>query len=145
MAATCVVGLQWGDEAKGKIVDFLTEKSVVGVEFIKKGDGKRENKRIDIGFFLISRNKAADLASQPFGIGKCEQRKAVYPASGHNRSDFEVLEYAVRDKAVDPVFNTAYFKRTAERDRRLAAGRRGIFFKRTVIFSSVLTSHADYT
>src|SRR6516162_8838175 len=25
MACTCVVGLQWGDEAKGKIVDLLTE------------------------------------------------------------------------------------------------------------------------
>ena len=25
MACTCVVGLQWGDEAKGKIVDILTE------------------------------------------------------------------------------------------------------------------------
>ncbi|MGL5095194.1 MAG: adenylosuccinate synthetase, partial [Planctomycetia bacterium] len=24
MASTCVVGLQWGDEAKGKVVDFLT-------------------------------------------------------------------------------------------------------------------------
>src|SRR3954466_4080221 len=25
MPCTCVVGLQWGDEAKGKIVDLLTE------------------------------------------------------------------------------------------------------------------------
>src|SRR5690606_19489696 len=25
VAGTCVVGLQWGDEAKGKIVDLLTE------------------------------------------------------------------------------------------------------------------------
>src|SRR6187401_336708 len=25
MACTCVVGLQWGDEAKGKIVDLLTQ------------------------------------------------------------------------------------------------------------------------
>ena len=24
MPATCVIGLQWGDEAKGKIVDLLT-------------------------------------------------------------------------------------------------------------------------
>ncbi|MBQ9454284.1 MAG: adenylosuccinate synthetase, partial [Thermoguttaceae bacterium] len=31
MAATCVVGLQWGDEAKGKIVDFLTEKNDIVV------------------------------------------------------------------------------------------------------------------
>src|SRR5262249_4120636 len=26
MACTCVVGLQWGDEAKGKIVDLLTDR-----------------------------------------------------------------------------------------------------------------------
>src|ERR1700730_15612389 len=25
MGSTCVVGLQWGDEAKGKIVDLLTD------------------------------------------------------------------------------------------------------------------------
>ena len=25
MPGTCVVGLQWGDEAKGKIVDLLTD------------------------------------------------------------------------------------------------------------------------
>ena len=25
MSATCVIGLQWGDEAKGKIVDWLTQ------------------------------------------------------------------------------------------------------------------------
>ena len=30
---TCVVGLQWGDEGKGKIVDFLTEKADVVVRY----------------------------------------------------------------------------------------------------------------
>ncbi len=33
MAATCVVGLQWGDEAKGKIVDLLTEQHDVVVRY----------------------------------------------------------------------------------------------------------------
>ncbi|MDO4425601.1 MAG: adenylosuccinate synthetase, partial [Planctomycetia bacterium] len=33
MAATCVVGLQWGDEAKGKIVDFLTEQNDIVVRY----------------------------------------------------------------------------------------------------------------
>ncbi|MDO4551680.1 MAG: adenylosuccinate synthase [Planctomycetia bacterium] len=33
MPATCVVGLQWGDEAKGKIVDILTEKHDVVVRY----------------------------------------------------------------------------------------------------------------
>lgn len=33
MAATCVIGLQWGDEAKGKIVDFLTSQNDVVVRY----------------------------------------------------------------------------------------------------------------
>ena len=33
MAATCVIGLQWGDEAKGKIVDLLTEENDVVVRY----------------------------------------------------------------------------------------------------------------
>lgn len=33
MAATCVVGLQWGDEAKGKIVDLLTEHHDIVVRY----------------------------------------------------------------------------------------------------------------
>src|SRR4051794_18558611 len=35
MAHTCVVGLQWGDEAKGKIVDLLTE----GHDFVVRYNG----------------------------------------------------------------------------------------------------------
>jgi adenylosuccinate synthase len=33
VAATCVIGLQWGDEAKGKIVDLLTEENDVVVRY----------------------------------------------------------------------------------------------------------------
>ncbi|MHC4404325.1 MAG: adenylosuccinate synthase [Planctomycetota bacterium] len=33
MPATCVIGLQWGDEAKGKIVDLLTEEFDVVVRY----------------------------------------------------------------------------------------------------------------
>ncbi len=33
MSATCVVGLQWGDEAKGKIVDLLTEQHDIVVRY----------------------------------------------------------------------------------------------------------------
>jgi adenylosuccinate synthase len=33
MPATCVVGLQWGDEAKGKIVDLLTERHDIVVRY----------------------------------------------------------------------------------------------------------------
>ena len=33
MAATCVIGLQWGDEAKGKIVDLLTAQNEIVVRY----------------------------------------------------------------------------------------------------------------
>ena len=33
MPATCVIGLQWGDEAKGKIVDFLTAQNEIVVRY----------------------------------------------------------------------------------------------------------------
>jgi len=33
MASTCVVGLQWGDEAKGKIVDLLTRDHHIVVRY----------------------------------------------------------------------------------------------------------------
>ncbi len=33
MPATCVVGLQWGDEAKGKVVDLLTEQHDIVVRY----------------------------------------------------------------------------------------------------------------
>ncbi len=33
MAGTCVIGLQWGDEAKGKIVDLLTEQHQIVVRY----------------------------------------------------------------------------------------------------------------
>jgi adenylosuccinate synthase len=33
VAATCVIGLQWGDEAKGKIVDLLTEEHDIVVRY----------------------------------------------------------------------------------------------------------------
>ena len=35
MACTCVVGLQWGDEAKGKLVDLLGD----GHEFVVRYNG----------------------------------------------------------------------------------------------------------
>lgn len=34
MAGTCVIGLQWGDEAKGKLVDLLTSKFEIVVRFL---------------------------------------------------------------------------------------------------------------
>ena len=33
MSVTCVIGLQWGDEAKGKLVDLLTDEHEIVVRY----------------------------------------------------------------------------------------------------------------
>ena len=33
MSVTCVIGLQWGDEAKGKLVDLLTDDHEIVVRY----------------------------------------------------------------------------------------------------------------
>ena len=33
MPGTCVIGLQWGDEAKGKLVDLLTSRFEIVVRY----------------------------------------------------------------------------------------------------------------
>src|ERR671932_417574 len=40
MACTCVVGLQWGDEAKGKIVDLLTDEHDFVVRYNGGGNAR---------------------------------------------------------------------------------------------------------
>ena len=42
----CVVGLQWGDEGKGKVVDILAEKSDVVVRY---GGGANAGHTVVIG------------------------------------------------------------------------------------------------
>src|SRR5687767_15880554 len=57
---TCVVGLQWGDEGKGKIVDFLTEHADVVVRYcgganaghtVRIGNEKYATHLLPVGIF----------------------------------------------------------------------------------------------
>ena len=57
---TCVVGLQWGDEGKGKIVDFLTEQAEIVVRYcgganaghtVKIGTEKYATHLLPVGVF----------------------------------------------------------------------------------------------
>jgi len=59
MAGTCVVGLQWGDEAKGKIVDLLTEHHDVVVRY---------NGGANAGHTVVVAGKAFKLSLLPTGI-----------------------------------------------------------------------------
>ena len=59
MACTCVVGLQWGDEAKGKIVDLLTPEHHVVVRY---------NGGANAGHTVVKNGRTYKLSLIPTGI-----------------------------------------------------------------------------
>jgi adenylosuccinate synthase len=59
MACTCVVGLQWGDEAKGKIVDLLTEQHDLVVRY---------NGGANAGHTVVSKGQTYKLSLLPTGV-----------------------------------------------------------------------------
>src|SRR5438105_15028863 len=59
MACTCVVGLQWGDEAKGKIVDLLTEQHDLVVRY---------NGGANAGHTVVYNGKTYKLSLLPTGV-----------------------------------------------------------------------------
>lgn len=59
MASTCVVGLQWGDEAKGKIVDLVTASHDVVVRY---------NGGANAGHTVVKNGKTYKLSLLPTGI-----------------------------------------------------------------------------
>jgi adenylosuccinate synthase len=59
MACTCVVGLQWGDEAKGKIVDLLTAEHDMVVRY---------NGGANAGHTIVKDGKTYKLSLLPTGI-----------------------------------------------------------------------------
>ncbi|MCS7045405.1 MAG: adenylosuccinate synthase [Gemmataceae bacterium] len=59
MACTCVVGLQWGDEAKGKIVDLLTSEHHVVVRY---------NGGANAGHTVVRNGRTYKLSLIPTGI-----------------------------------------------------------------------------
>lgn len=67
MGCTCVVGLQWGDEAKGKIVDLLTREHDYVVRY---------NGGANAGHTVVKNGKTYKLSLLPTGI-LCDHMKAV--------------------------------------------------------------------
>src|SRR6267378_3173947 len=59
MGCTCVVGLQWGDEAKGKIVDLLTDRH----DFVVRYNGGA-----NAGHTVVSGGKTYKFSLLPTGI-----------------------------------------------------------------------------
>src|SRR6516164_8486429 len=68
MASTCVVGLQWGDEAKGKIVDLLTDQHDLIVRF---------NGGANAGHTVVSQGKTYKFSLLPTGVLKPRVRSVI--------------------------------------------------------------------
>jgi adenylosuccinate synthase len=67
-ACTCVVGLQWGDEAKGKIVDLLTDQHDLIVRF---------NGGANAGHTVVSQGKTYKFSLLPTGVLKPHLRSVI--------------------------------------------------------------------
>ncbi len=68
MACTCVVGLQWGDEAKGKIVDLLTDDHAFVVRY---------NGGANAGHTVVSGNQTFKLSLLPTGVLRPNVRAVI--------------------------------------------------------------------
>src|SRR5436190_9411300 len=68
MAGTCVVGLQWGDEAKGKIVDLLGDQFDYVVRY---------NGGANAGHTVVSQGKTYKLSLLPTGVLKPKVRSVI--------------------------------------------------------------------
>ena len=96
MPATVIVGAQWGDEGKGKIVDLLAQDSDVVCRY--QGGP-------NAGHTIIAEGETFKLRQQPSGF-EVEQRR------GHQQSQHLFREQPGRDQV-----------RGATRSRRLPADR----------------------
>src|SRR5258708_38557267 len=68
MGCTCVVGLQWGDEAKGKIVDLLTDQH----DFVVRYNGGA-----NAGHTIVCDGQTFKLSLLPTGVLRPEQVRSV--------------------------------------------------------------------
>ena len=67
-ACTCVVGLQWGDEAKGKIVDLLTEQH----DFVVRYNGGA-----NAGHTIVANGQTFKLSLLPSGVLRPNVRSVI--------------------------------------------------------------------
>src|SRR5437588_10720347 len=68
MACTCVVGLQWGDEAKGKIVDLLTDHHDLVVRY---------NGGANAGHTVVSGGRTFKFSLLPTGVLRPNVRAVI--------------------------------------------------------------------
>src|SRR5262245_8244204 len=68
MPCTCVVGLQWGDEAKGKIVDLLTDQH----DWVVRSTGAAT-----AGHTVVANGKTSKLSLLPTGVLRPHVRSVI--------------------------------------------------------------------
>src|SRR5207253_6810845 len=68
MSCTCVVGLQWGDEAKGKIVDLLTDDH----DFVVRYNGGA-----NAGHTVVSAGRTFKFSLLPTGVLRPTVRSVI--------------------------------------------------------------------
>ena len=68
MPGTCVVGLQWGDEAKGKIVDLLGDQFDYVVRY---------NGGANAGHTVVVNGKTFKLSLLPTGVIRANMRSVI--------------------------------------------------------------------
>src|SRR5437870_7118974 len=68
MACTCVVGLQWGDEAKGKIVDLLSDQHDIVVRY---------NGGANAGHTVVHSGRTYKLSLLPTGVLQPRLRSVI--------------------------------------------------------------------
>jgi hypothetical protein len=97
MANVVVVGAQWGDEGKGKIVDWLSERADVVVRF----QGGH-----NAGHTLVIGGKTYKLALLPSGVVRGASCRSSATASwsipGTGRGDRQARAQGVGDHAREP-------------------------------------------
>ena len=76
MPGTCVVGLQWGDEAKGKIVDLLSEDQ----DFVVRYNGGA-----NAGHTVVANGKTFKLSLLPTGVIRPSSRRSSATAWSSTR------------------------------------------------------------
>ena len=78
--ATCVIGLQWGDEAKGKIVDLLTEQHEIVVRY--QGGA-------NAGHTVVTGGQTYKLSLIPSGIFRPHVQTIVLVLPNHGRVELQ--------------------------------------------------------
>ncbi len=103
MPATCVIGLQWGDEAKGKLVDLLAPKNDIVVRY--QGGA-------NAGHTVVSGSQVYKLHHVPSGILHERVMNIIAPGVVMDPTTFMGELEGLQSRGIDPTKNLRISERT---------------------------------